>query len=149
MSTSFAPRTCTKCGKDYFVKAATRALKRHRTGVCDSCKAATIATKPDPWLRRSDYSHIKPIADADDDTRPVWQYRTPTGVLILLPGDVKGMTKRLGHYFTNRLGTRPDILFELDDDLQPTGRGVAVGPTSHRVYARFTMQRIDTRVAAA
>ena len=148
MSVTFAPRTCMKCGRDYCVKASTRALKRHRTGVCDACKVAAVATKPDPWLRRSDYSHIKPITDDLDDTRPVWQYRTPTGVVILLPGDVAGMTKRLGHYFTNRFGSRPDVVFELDDDLQPTGRGMAVGPTSRRVYARFTMTRIETRAVA-
>lgn len=145
VTTAYAPRTCRKCGRDYFVKPARAKDRAHKAGVCDRCKTA----RADAYSRHSDYSNIRPIADDQDDTRPVWQYRTPTGVLILLPGDVAGMTKRLGHYFTNRLGSCPDLLFELDDDLQPTGHGVAVRRTTRRVLERFTMQRIETKVAAA
>ncbi len=145
MSGVFAPRTCSRCGRDYFVNSAPRSRRRHRMGVCDTCKQDPRQITAPP--RQGDYSRIKPIADADDDTRPVWRYRTPTGVVILLPDDLEAMTKRLGHYFTNRFGSRPDVVFELDDDLQPSGRGMAVGPTSRRVYARFTMQRIETGAA--
>lgn len=146
MSGLFAPRTCRKCGRDYLVNSAPRSRLRHRMGVCDTCKKDPRMMVAPP--RQSDYSHIKPISDEADDTRPVWKYRTPTGVVILLPGDVDGMTRRLGHYFTNRFGSRPDVVFEVDDDLQPTGRGMAIGPTSRRVYARFHMERVAATVPA-
>lgn len=84
----------------------------------------------------------------DDIEQPRWQYRTPTGTVILLPGDMDTIAARLSHYFTNRLGARPDILFDLDDDLNLTGRGAIVGPETRRVFLRFDMQRISERAAA-
>lgn len=144
MTTSLAPRTCTRCGRDYTVKPGQAKYNRHMFGVCQRCKDP----RADAYSRHSDYSHVKPIADEDDDTRPVWQYRTPTGVVILLPDDLGAMTKRLSHYFTNRFGKRAEVVFDLDDDMRITGSGMLIGPETRHVYARFHVERIQTSVAA-
>ncbi|MBN9607832.1 MAG: hypothetical protein BGO26_10190 [Actinobacteria bacterium 69-20] len=132
----FAPRTCRLCGLDYTVTPGTRKYAAHRYGICATCRRKTASPRP------TDYSNIQPISDAADDTRPAWSYRTPTGVVLLLPGDLDGITRRLTHYWTNRLGMRMPIYLDLDDDMQPTGAGYVIGPETGKIRARFRLERI-------
>ena len=138
MTTETAPRTCTRCGADYTVKPGQARYKAHAFGICRRCKGVK---KIDPWPMR-DYSTIPPIRDEEDDTRPVWQYRTPTGVAILMSDDLTAISRRMSDYFARRLGMRMDVLLDLDEDTQPTGRGTVVGPETGRIYARFRIERI-------
>lgn len=144
MSVTFAPRTCMKCGRDYCVKASEQSLKRHRKGVCPNCKSA----RSDAFISRSDYSRIKPISDEQDDTRPVWQYRAPNGVLILLPGDVAGMTRLLRRYWSGRLQAPVAVRIDVDDNQAPTGTGLVINAETRRIYDRVQLRRIETRAAA-
>lgn len=144
MSVTFAPRTCMKCGRDYCVKASERSLKRHRKGVCPNCKSA----RSDAFISRSDYSRIKPISDEQDDTRPVWQYRAPTGVLLLLPGDVAGMAQLLRQYWSGRLQVPVAVRIDVDDDQAPIGTGLVINAETRRIYDRVQLRRIETRAVA-
>lgn len=144
MSVTFAPRTCMKCGRNYSVKASEQSLKRHRMGVCPNCKSG----RSDAFISRSDYSRIKPISDDQDDTRPVWKYRALNGVLILLPGDVAGMAKRLRQYWSNRLQTRVAVRIDVDGDHAPTGTGLVIDADTRRIYDRVQLYRIETRAVA-
>lgn len=133
-----APRTCTRCGRHYSVKPGHAKYTTHRYGVCPICRPPKAANRGE--IR--DYSHIAPIADDQDDTRPVWSYRKPTGVLMLLPGDLDTLNRRLTDYWARRLGMRMLVCLDLDDDMQPTGAGYVIGPETGKIRARFRLERI-------